>query len=349
MAKIILIGDTHFGVRNSNPVFHQYFGKFYKFLFDWIDNNSDVKNIIQLGDLFDVRKQVNFLSLHVANQQFFEPVQERGLNLYVISGNHDCYYKNTNLINSVRLLNRPYMTVIDTVPETYSVGGCNIDFYPWVNDGNLTATNNMAQTSGSRFAVGHFEFAKFPMHPGQIAETGMDHKILHRYERVFSGHYHCISRRDNVLYTGTPYEMDWADHNDPKGFWSLETETGQLDFIRNPHRLHERLYYDEDNDVIQLDQVYEKYVKLIVVNKKDQRTFDAVITAINAARPYDLQVIDNDVTVAIKTALATSVDIQTTSAMINHVVDLMPTNLDKEKLKKYIAETYAEANDLVRI
>lgn len=348
MSKIILLGDTHFGIRNSNPIFHEYFGKFYKFFFEYIDNTG-ITSVIQLGDLTDKRKSIDFLSLQVANQQFFDPSVERDLKLFVISGNHDCYYKNTNLINSVRLLNKPNMTVIDTVPETHSVAGCDIDFYPWVNENNLSETKKMAETSNSKFAAGHFEFAKFPMHPGQIAETGMDHKILHRYGRVFSGHYHCVSRRDNVLYTGTPYEMDWADHNDPKGFWVLETTTGKLEFIRNPFRLHEKLVYDEDNDVIQLDQIKDKYVKLVVVNKKNQRTFDAVISAIHVAKPYDLQIIDNDVTTAIQNALGSTVEFQTTTDMINHVVDSMLTNLDKEKLKKYVAETYVEATELSRL
>lgn len=346
--KIALIGDTHFGIRSSNPVFHQYFAKFYKFLFEYIDNNY-ITNIIQLGDLFDVRKQVNFLSLHEANKQFFDPCESRGIKMHIISGNHDCYYKNTNLVNSVRLLNKSFMTVIDTAPETYNIGGCDIDFYPWINENNLAESKLKADTSKSKYAVGHFEFAKFPMHPGQIAETGMDHKILHRYDRVFSGHYHCISRRDNVLYTGTPYEMDWADHNDPKGFWVLETETGELEFIRNPFRLHEKLIYDEDNDIIELDQIKDKYVKLIVVNKTNQRTFDAVISAIHAQQPYDLQIIDNDVSKAIESALNSNIELQTTNAMINHVVDSMITNLDKDKLKKAIAETYIEACELARI
>ena len=348
MSKIILLGDTHFSVRNGNPVFHQYFAKFYKFFFDYIDTTS-ITNIIQLGDLTDRRKSIDFLSLYEANKQFFDPCQDRGLKLHVISGNHDCYYKNTNLINSVRLLNKPWMTVIDNGPETHWIDNCAIDFYPWINENNLAQTKTLAATSKSKYAVGHFEFVKFPMHPGQIAETGMDHKILHRYERVFSGHYHCISRRDNVLYTGTPYEMDWADHNDPKGFWTLETQTGELEFIRNPFRLHEKLIYDEDNDVIQLDQIKDKYVKLIVVNKQNQRTFDAVVAAIHAQVPYDLQIIDNDVTTAIQSALSSSVELQSTTAMINHVVDSMNTNLDKERLKKYIAETYTEACDLAKI
>lgn len=346
--KIILIGDTHWGVRSNNPVFHKYFAKFYKFLFDYIDNTG-ITNIIQLGDLFDSRKQVNFLSLHEANKQFFDPCETRGIKLHVISGNHDCYYKNTNLVNSVRLLNKPFMTVIDTVPETYNIGGCDIDFYPWINDANLEVSKTKAATSKSKFACGHFEFAKFPMHPGQMAETGMDHRILNRYERVFSGHYHTISRRDAVLYTGTPYEMDWADHNDPKGFWVLETDTCELEFIRNPYRLHEKLIYDEDNDIIELDQIKDKYIKLIVVNKTCQRTFDAVIAAIHNQNPYDLQIVDNDVNIAIQSALNSNIELQTTSAMINHVVDSMITNLNKDKLKKSIAETYIEACQLARI
>ena len=41
----------------------------------------------------------------------FDPIKERGINVHLIVGNHDSYYKNTNDVNAVDLLLREYDNV----------------------------------------------------------------------------------------------------------------------------------------------------------------------------------------------------------------------------------------------
>ena len=59
--RICLLGDTHFGVRNDSKAFHAYYEKFYQQTFFPILEERGVRTIIQLGDLFDRRKYINFL------------------------------------------------------------------------------------------------------------------------------------------------------------------------------------------------------------------------------------------------------------------------------------------------
>ena len=61
--KIALLGDTHFGVRNDARHFHEYYEKFYSEVFFPYLEEHGINTIIQLGDLFDRRKYINFLSL----------------------------------------------------------------------------------------------------------------------------------------------------------------------------------------------------------------------------------------------------------------------------------------------
>ena len=82
--KICLLGDTHFGVRNDSKIFHKYFEKFYSNVFFPVLKEKDVEIIIQLGDLFDRRKYVNFLTLSEARRYFFNQLRKNDIELHVL-------------------------------------------------------------------------------------------------------------------------------------------------------------------------------------------------------------------------------------------------------------------------
>ena len=350
MTKLLLLGDTHWGVNNDNPVFHKYFSKFYEFMFEYIDTNN-IKTLIQLGDLFDKRKNINFHSLYEANKQFFDQCESRQpeLKVFVISGNHDCTYKNTNEVNSVSLLSKPFMTVIDKVPQTINVAGADIDFYPWINESNLDDSLQLANTTKSKFAVGHFEFSKFPLHKGHIAEHGMDHTLLSQYQRVYSGHYHTQSQKDNVQYTGTPYELDWADYNDSKGFWVLDTVTGEHEFIQNPFTIYNVLVYNSTHQTIDANEVKDKFIKVLVKDKTDQKHFDTFIDTINSYIPLSLKIVDTSISDSIETAMKSDIEFMSTNVMLRNVVESLDTTLDKDRLNKTILEIYYDASELAKL
>ena len=59
--KLVILGDTHFGARGDSLDFHKFFQKFYDEVFFPYLLENDIKIVIQLGDLFDRRKFINFL------------------------------------------------------------------------------------------------------------------------------------------------------------------------------------------------------------------------------------------------------------------------------------------------
>ena len=61
--KLVILGDTHFGARGDSLDFHRYFEKFYNEVFFPYLLENDIKVVVQLGDLFDRRKFINFNSL----------------------------------------------------------------------------------------------------------------------------------------------------------------------------------------------------------------------------------------------------------------------------------------------
>jgi DNA repair exonuclease SbcCD nuclease subunit len=236
--KFAIIGDTHFGVARSNEQFHQYFKLFFAEFFEYTKKNR-IKRVVQTGDLFDYRKEVHFNTLYNVKQYFYSEIEKQGIKLYVVCGNHDSLYTNTNRINSVRLLleDKPWATIVDMVPTTVDIGGFSVDLYPWVNKENLQLVTDFAAECNSDIAIGHFEFSQFQLSPGISIEHGMDHRIFKDYHTVFSGHFHTHSQRDNIIYTGTPYELTWIDSADPKGFWVFDSETMEAERVINKNQL----------------------------------------------------------------------------------------------------------------
>ena len=104
--RVAIITDTHYGARKGSKHLHDYFEQFYKNVFFPSLEAEGIDTIIHMGDVFDSRKSIDYYSLEWAKRVVFEPMKK--YKVHAITGNHDCYYKNTNVINSPELLLTDY-------------------------------------------------------------------------------------------------------------------------------------------------------------------------------------------------------------------------------------------------
>ena len=102
--KICVLGDTHFGMRGDSLDFHKYIEKFYTNVFFPYLKDHNVTTVVQLGDLFDRRKFINFNSLYLCREYFFDKLAENNITFITFLGNHDVASKNTLQVNSSKLL-----------------------------------------------------------------------------------------------------------------------------------------------------------------------------------------------------------------------------------------------------
>lgn len=351
MSRLLILGDTHFGARSDSIIFMEYFDKFYRnVLFPYIDANP-VDVIIQLGDLFDRRKYINFNTLNNAKKVFFEPLVERNIRLITLIGNHDIFFRNTLRINSSSLLLSEYENIhVVSSPEQMTFDDITFDFIPWICDENEKEITEFIKTSNSSFCFGHFELAGFEIDRGNYCHGGMDSSLLSRYEQVISGHFHHKSQKGNILYTGVHGQMSWADWNDPKGFHVFDTKTREFEFIENPNEIYEKVKYNDDD--MYFDEVQNadysgfagKYIKVVVEKKNNAFLFDTMIENLNKANPIDITIVEDFSVDLASTESDESVDqAEDTMAIINKVVDDIEVDLSKTKLKNILREVYNEA------
>tara|TARA_B100000575_G_C23134610_1_gene658831 strand:- start:1866 stop:2927 length:1062 start_codon:yes stop_codon:yes gene_type:complete len=349
--KVAIINDTHCGVRNSSDIFIDNAEKFYDDVFFPYLLEHNIRHVLHLGDYYDNRKYINFRALHRNRNHFLKPLRELGITMDIIRGNHDTYYKNTGDINSLKELLGHYMNEVNIIhePSIMDYDGMKIGVVPWIDADNEDVSLNFIKSAKCDWLAGHFEIAGYEMMRGIKNEHGLDPNIFKRYERVLSGHFHTKSEKGNITYLGSQMEFFWNDAHDNKYFHILDTETRQIEAIRNPHTLYHRIVYDDsDTDYLHypIDNVDNKFIKVVVVNKKDSYTFDRFIERLQDRQILELKIAEN-----FNEFLGDKVDdeeisVEDTSTLLYTYIDAVDTDLDKDKIKKQMSELMIEAQTL---
>ena len=343
--KIALITDTHYNFKKANKNFHDYFEKFYENIFFPYLKEHNIVNCIHLGDAFDNRKGVDYWALDWAKKNVYDKFLELGVNVFSICGNHDTYYKNTNSVNSIDILLNEYFNVVKiSSPKEVKVGDTEFVMLPWINADNQEETFSLLEKSRNKFVCGHLELSGFPVFPGQDQIRGMDKGVFSKFTRVFSGHYHTRSNDGKIFYLGNPYQMFWNDWNDVRGFNIFDTETLQLEHIPNPYTIFEKIYYDDYTEIGDLD-VEDKFVKLIVKSKKNQKNYDRFLDELMSRKPLDIKIselLDIDDT----NFQYQESDVEDTLTTLNSYIEESEFDLDKSIAKKIIKDVYLEAMEI---
>ena len=341
--KVAIITDQHFGARKSSKFFHDYFKKFYDNVFFPYLKENKITTIVNMGDTFDNRRNIDISSLEWAKVNYFDPLREMGITIHTVIGNHDIYYKNTNDVNSVNLLLKEYDNVI-IYPETQEIklGRLKILLVPWINQENEKISIDAIKKSKAKIAMGHLELNGFQATRGHMMEDGMDINHFNKFEKVYSGHYHTRSTDGKIYYLGNPYEMFWNDVKDDRGFHIFDTETLEHTPVNNPYRLFYNVYYEDTNHkLFNATEYKDKIVKVIVKQKTDQKQFEKFIDKLSAIGVQELKIVENfniqgndDFEVE---------ETENTISILNRYIDESEIDCDKSIIKGILRKIYSQA------
>jgi DNA repair exonuclease SbcCD nuclease subunit len=343
--KVAIITDTHYGARKGSKLFQDYFELFYKNVFFPTLEQYGITTVIHMGDAFDSRKSIDYQSFEWAKKVVFEPLSK--YDVHLITGNHDCYYKNTNNVNSPNLLLQSYPNVKTySSPTEIKVGNLNVLLLPWICMENEEQSLKLIKKTKCKIVMGHLELQGFRVNRSVVMEHGLEADIFKNFTKVFSGHYHTRSDNGTVFYLGNPYEMFWNDVNDPRGFHIFDTETLEHTPINNPYRLFYNIYYDDTPyQMFDASEYENKIVKVIVRKKSDTKQFEKFIDKLYSANVSELKIIENFEIQESENFEA--FDSEDTMSILNRYIQEAEINLDKSIVQKMIHEVYKEACELV--
>jgi len=198
--KIAIVTDIHIGARGDSRIFADFQRKFFlEVFFPYLDEHG-ITTVFDLGDTFDRRKYVNYLSLKRGREFLFDEIAKRNIDFHALIGNHDTYYTNTNDVNSMKLLLQEYPSfkLYEDKAEHLQLGSTKFLMLPWISKENAEYNLDMVANSDANVVMGHLEMKGFEMMKGSVCAHGLDLKLFKNFENVYSGHFHHPSRYQNL-------------------------------------------------------------------------------------------------------------------------------------------------------
>ena len=238
--KITLVGDLHLGIKNNSVEWLQIQKDFLlEFLLNKVDEDFDEdRDVLFLeGDIFHSRESIN-VRIHDEALTIFKKLSEKfKRGIYIIIGNHDVYYKDRNVVHSLKAISH----IADNIhvfenPEILTINGThNFLMLPWVEDVNRINQIITDHKDLCDYIVCHADIKGLRFNKWTKVEHGIEVDTLASYKRVYAGHIHHRQEFKNVLYTGTPYQMDRGDRDNIKGHYELTLTSDSITekFIQN--------------------------------------------------------------------------------------------------------------------
>ena len=286
--KVAFFTDLHIGVHQNNE---NWLDVTYKWA-QWFTSELKKQNINKIifgGDLFHYRDEISVKTLHFTDKllDLFDDFE-----LYMIPGNHDAYYKDNSTVHSLSILNNRNNIKIFDKPISYNLSGKQVGFCPW-------GTSIEDVPTDCQLIVGHFELENFNFNNHKMCEEGMKSSdILKKSKLIFTGHFHKRQQRkfDNgtIIYAGNPFEMDFNDIKDQKGYYILDFEPENITykFYENnitPIHVKVNLSNLEDLKIIAKEKGWSNLSIKIVIDKDIKlNLLDKIISSINFEGPFSL-------------------------------------------------------------
>jgi len=203
--------DIHIGAKSNSQQHNEDCIQYIEWFCNKIEEEGDVDHIIFAGDWHETRAAINISTLKYS-YEIATKLNNIGLPVYMIIGNHDLYHRNNRDVYSVlpfhefnnfTIIDQP--TVIENIGD--SVLLCPFLFheeYPI-----LSEYNNVP------YWVGHFEFKDFIVSGYNITmKSGPDHTNFTKPKHIISGHFHKRQTSGNVTYIGNTFPTNFADAGD---------------------------------------------------------------------------------------------------------------------------------------
>ena len=344
-SRIVILTDTHFGARKGNQLFHEYFQKFYEeIFFPYLDSNG-ITTVVHCGDCFDNRKTIDYWSLNWAKEHFFGPLLQRGIDLHMIVGNHDIFYKQSTKINAPTLNLAEYENVaVYSRPQTATIAGVQVFMVPWICEDNAEEFTEALDQTSADICMGHLELAGFYANKDYQCQHGTDAKVFNKFNTVFSGHFHKKSTSGNITYLGNTYQMYWNDEGEDRGFHLFDLESRELEYIVNPNNMFHKIFYNEkDQKLINYNKYKDTYVKVIVDGKSTPVRLSRVVDSLFDAGVHDVKVIEN---LELDLEDDIQVEAEDTLTTLTKYVEGMEEDYNKQNIIDIFKSLYVEAQEV---
>jgi DNA repair exonuclease SbcCD nuclease subunit len=333
--KIGCFSDIHLGLGQDSPIFHKTALDFAKWASELYRERS-IDEIIIPGDIFHNRSQISVETLSIA-KEFFDYFKDFEA-VYISTGNHDCFKKDSSDINSLKLLDGwKNIHVFDKTPHILETKfEKTIGLVPWG-----TTIEDLPKCD---VMFAHLEISSFYMNTYKVCEHGFSYKDLFNYaSTIVSGHFHKKDHRTyennkQIIYLGSPYQHNFGDTLDDRGIYILDLQDNSFEFIKND--ISPKFFkINVKNNNLDEKIIKNNFVSLIVDDNIDQEKLLSLTNKISLLNPKMLRV-DHD---AEKTKIETTEQKEIgTSDLLKSIEEYIKTlEIEhKKEVVEYIKDMY---------
>ena len=238
--KIFMIGDLHFGIRNHSVIWKNDMIGFVDEFLNALGThgfNAGTDVLMLPGDIFHSREFLNVMIVHDVMKLFDRLTGKFARGVFVTLGNHDLYMMRNNGIHTMEFMQEMFKNLfVFPEAETLEINGAhNFLMMPWYDEiAKIGAA--IDEHPECQYLFGHVETVGFKYNKVVTVEKGLDRGKLDAFRRAYLGHLHNKQESGNVLYLGTPYQLDRGDSDTSRGYYVITIEGDML---------HEEYYENE--------------------------------------------------------------------------------------------------------
>ena len=123
-----------------------------------------------------------------------------------------------------------------------------------------------------------------------------------------------------------------------------------ISLLNSIYKIFAKIYYDDaqgDYSTHDVEQYEDKFVKLVVVNKKDLYGFDQFLDRLLAVKTHEVKIVEDFSELDASNVSDEIIEnAQDTTTLLERYIDELDVDIDKSRLKSTMRTLYLEASDL---
>jgi DNA repair exonuclease SbcCD nuclease subunit len=227
--KFAMFTDLHVGAKANSEQHNQDCHDYIDWFCDNVRADTDIDHIIFGGDWHEVRNSINIFTLK-HSYDMAKKINELGLPVYFIIGNHDLYHKSNRDIYSTYSWEGFDNFIMVDEPMVVENMGDGVLLCPYLFHEEYP---KLAEYKNIPMWVGHFEFKGFIVTGYNITmKSGPDHSDFSHQKRIVSGHFHKRQTKGNTTYIGNTFPTSFADAGDfERGMMIYNHDGDEMSFL----------------------------------------------------------------------------------------------------------------------
>lgn len=229
LTKSAVFTDHHWGARNNEELHNHDCINYIDWFCNQVKTDPSIDNIIFMGDWFENRSALNIMTMNFSYQGA-KKLNDLGIPIYFIIGNHDLYHRHTRELYSSINFHEFSNFIIINEPTHVSEISSGVLLCPYLFHHEYV---ELARSLNLKTWWGHFEFKGFQVTgSGVLMTTGPDAENFSGPLHIFSGHFHKRQASKNIVYIGNTMPTNYSDAGDnDRGMMVYDHTNDEIEFF----------------------------------------------------------------------------------------------------------------------